>query len=192
LLRSSHNTYLAGHQLTGFSSVELYAKALRRGCRCVEIDIWSRCRGTTWGGGGQKRKPAVQLLRTPQRKWLEGLRTCRAYRDCQYASWKIRLSLRHVIVAPDNRGPLRALSTSVHRALSGFGRLPARAPHIEPIWLGNTNSTPSQERACSGDTARADDSPLVEGTRPKSLLCSADLFGGVHVMRAGGVAQGWS
>lgn len=37
---SSHNTYLVGRQVAGDSSVEGYIKALQRGCRCIEIDIW--------------------------------------------------------------------------------------------------------------------------------------------------------
>lgn len=37
---SSHNTYLKGHQLYGDSSVEMYAYAIRLGCRCVELDCW--------------------------------------------------------------------------------------------------------------------------------------------------------
>lgn len=37
---TSHNTYLVGRQIAGDSSVEGYVKALRRGCRCLEIDIW--------------------------------------------------------------------------------------------------------------------------------------------------------
>lgn len=39
-ISSSHNTYLLGRQVAGDSSVEGYIKALQRGCRCVEIDVW--------------------------------------------------------------------------------------------------------------------------------------------------------
>ncbi|XP_051010055.1 1-phosphatidylinositol 4,5-bisphosphate phosphodiesterase delta-4 [Acomys russatus] len=39
-INSSHNTYLLQNQLCGQSSVEGYIRALKRGCRCVEVDVW--------------------------------------------------------------------------------------------------------------------------------------------------------
>lgn len=39
-IASSHNTYLAGNQLTGAASAEAYSKSLQDGARCVEVDLW--------------------------------------------------------------------------------------------------------------------------------------------------------
>lgn len=39
-ISSSHNTYLSGHQLYGEASTEAYTNVLKRGCRCLEIDVW--------------------------------------------------------------------------------------------------------------------------------------------------------
>ena len=36
---SSHNTYLSGNQLTSDSKVERYMEDLKRGVKCMEIDI---------------------------------------------------------------------------------------------------------------------------------------------------------
>ncbi|XP_012729702.2 inactive phospholipase C-like protein 2 [Fundulus heteroclitus] len=40
-INSSHNTYLIEDQFRGHSDVSGYIRALKMGCRCVEVDVWN-------------------------------------------------------------------------------------------------------------------------------------------------------
>lgn len=40
IISSSHNTYLESDQTMDYSTTQMYRIMLKRGSRCVEIDMW--------------------------------------------------------------------------------------------------------------------------------------------------------
>ncbi|TDZ40040.1 1-phosphatidylinositol 4,5-bisphosphate phosphodiesterase 1 [Colletotrichum spinosum] len=63
-ISSSHNTYLLGRQVAGFSSVEGYISALARGCRCVEVDCWDGADGQPTVNHGRTLTTSISFQET--------------------------------------------------------------------------------------------------------------------------------
>uniref|UniRef100_A0A8D0H9E1 Phosphoinositide phospholipase C n=1 Tax=Sphenodon punctatus TaxID=8508 RepID=A0A8D0H9E1_SPHPU len=126
-ISSSHNTYLIEDQLRGQSSIEGYIRALKRGCRCLEVDCWD----------GPNGEPIVYHGHTFTSKipFREVISTLEKY-AFQASEYPVVLSLENHcsmeqqdVMAQQLKGILgeQLLTTTID------GRVPARMPSPEEL-----------------------------------------------------------
>ncbi|RFU72025.1 phospholipase c, partial [Trichoderma arundinaceum] len=108
-INSSHNTYISGNQLASKTSPEAYMNVLKRGGRCIEIDVWN-CDDVFVDGGA---KPPSGSNHTRNKSAISGS-------SLPYAAAvvfetmedKIESAKKKYLSNPDPRGHSR--STSSH------------------------------------------------------------------------------
>ncbi|UKZ95386.1 uncharacterized protein TrAFT101_010231 [Trichoderma asperellum] len=111
-INSSHNTYISGNQLASKTSPEAYTTVLRRGGRCIEIDVWNGdeilvTAPKSQGGGGHTRAisgsalpyAAAALIETVEDK----LEAARDYLASSNPSGRSRSPSSHSRTTTDDR-----------------------------------------------------------------------------------------
>ncbi|KAH1184504.1 hypothetical protein KIL84_012445 [Mauremys mutica] len=196
-ISSSHNTYLLEDQLRGQSSVEGYIRALKRGCRCLEVDCWD----------GPSGEPVVYHGHTFTSKipFQDVVRTLGQY-GFQASDYPVILSLENhcgpeqqhlmaqhltgilgerLLTAPlDARGPPQLPSPEELR-----GRIILKGKRAESLAhspSGQPDEAPEREASEDDDGLEAEEESLSQEAKGKAEVQSRE-----QRTRAGGSVNGW-
>jgi phosphatidylinositol phospholipase C, delta len=78
-ISSSHNTYLTGNQLYGDANTDGYTNVLKRGCRCLEIDIWDGDDSDTSASSSDEEGDHPRTTTTPKKSRWSRMKTKAAH-----------------------------------------------------------------------------------------------------------------
>uniref|UniRef100_A0A8C7ECV8 Phosphoinositide phospholipase C n=1 Tax=Nothoprocta perdicaria TaxID=30464 RepID=A0A8C7ECV8_NOTPE len=189
-ISSSHNTYLIEDQIRGQSSIEGYIRALKRGCRCLEVDCWD----------GPNGEPLVYHGHTFTSKipFREVVSTLGKY-AFQASDYPVILSLEnHCSVEQQDVLAQQLKSILGEQLLTATtdGRIPTQlpSPEVKPQARPRWASLPRPKECCgtllpSGDTERVsalqkDRESLAQALSDCVIYCKSVSFQGFQEARA--------